>query len=224
MTTHTDGRDTRWVQHRADRRRDLVEHTLRAIRRHGAGVGMDVIASEAGTSKTVVYRHFGGRTGLYVAVVEAVDAFILADLHAATSGADPDDVTGLVGAMAGCYLQLVEGDPEIYRFVVTRPLVDGPVEEDPVHGLSDRIGEQLAGALAAQLSAAGRDPSPATTWGHGLVGFVRAAADRWLAQDPRPPREAVVADLVTLVRPALTPTTPPDPPTAPSTPPAEDPR
>ena len=50
-----DGRSTRWDQHRAARRRELVDATLRAIRQHGAGVGMDDIAAVAGTSKTVVY-------------------------------------------------------------------------------------------------------------------------------------------------------------------------
>src|SRR5262245_32752527 len=53
-----DGRDSRWEQHREERREALVDATIRAIRKHGATVGMDDIALEAGTSKTVVYRHF----------------------------------------------------------------------------------------------------------------------------------------------------------------------
>src|SRR5690606_21757924 len=108
----------------------------RAIRQHGAAVGMDGIAAAAATSKTVVYRHFGDRTGLYLAVVEAVDARILADLERATEGTDPSDVTALVAGMTEAYLTLVAKDPEIYRFVVNRPLVDGPVEDDPVSGLT----------------------------------------------------------------------------------------
>lgn len=209
MTTRTDGRDTRWAQHRQDRRRELVEHALRAIRRHGASVGMDVIAAEAGTSKTVVYRHFGGRSGLYVAVVEAVDAFILADLQAAMKGTDPDDVTGLVAAMVGAYLGLVERDPEIYRFVVTRPLVDGDLDDDPVAGLTDRIGEQVASVLAGHLARSGRDTGPAQTWGHGMVGFVRAAADHWLSSGRPRSRDDVVADVRALFGPAFDASLPP---------------
>lgn len=201
--TRTDGRDSRWAQHRADRRRELVEHTLRAIRRHGASVGLDVIAAEAGTSKTVIYRHFGGRSGLYVAVVEAVDAFILADLQAAMAGTDPEDVTGLVADMAGAYLGLVERDPEIYRFVVTRPLVDGPVTDDPVAGLTDRIAEQVTAALAAHLRRHGQDDVSAATWGHGLVGFIRAAADHWLTSGTPRDRADVVGDVTRLFGPAF---------------------
>ncbi|WP_109473974.1 TetR/AcrR family transcriptional regulator [Ornithinimicrobium cavernae] len=205
MTTQADGRDTRWVEHRAARRRELVEAALRAIRRHGPTVGMDDISAEAGTSKTVVYRHFGGRTGLYAAVVESVDQRILDSLGAATAGRDPatEDPLALVAPMVDAYLVLVEKDPEIYRFVVTRPLVDGPVEHDPVVGLADRIGEQVTRALEAHLRRQGRDTACAPTWGHGLVGFVRAAADQWLSTEMARPRSAVVADVTTLFAPAL---------------------
>ena len=56
MKMATDGRDARWAEHRVERRRELVESTLRAIRKYGAGVGMDEIAAEATTSKTVLYQ------------------------------------------------------------------------------------------------------------------------------------------------------------------------
>lgn len=208
MTPHADGRDTRWAQHRARRRRELVEAALRAIRRHGPGVGMDDISAEAGTSKTVVYRHFGDRTGLYSAVAEAVDQRILNSLREVTNDRTLEDPIALVEPMVDAYLSLVEKDPEIYRFVVTRPLLDGPVEHDPVAGLSDQIGAQIATELATHLSRQGRDTSPAQTWGHGLVGFVRAAADHWLNSDRARPRQEVVADVTALFGPALRGTNP----------------
>lgn len=211
MSSHSDGRDTRWAAHRAKRRRELVEAALRAIRHHGPAVGMDDISAAAATSKTVVYRHFGDRTGLYAAVVESVDQRILDSLGAATAGQDPvaDDPLGLIASMVDAFLLLVEKDPEIYRFVVTRPLVDSPVEDDPVAGLADRVGEQVARALEAHLRRQGRDPSCAATWGHGLIGFVRATADRWLATDLARPRSALVTDVTDLFAPALTGTQPP---------------
>src|SRR4051794_23207465 len=54
------------------RREQLVDATLAAVGRHGAGVGMEEIAAEAGTSKAVVYRHFTDRSELYVAVCARV--------------------------------------------------------------------------------------------------------------------------------------------------------
>lgn len=202
-----DGRDTRWAEHRLTRRAELVEATLRAVRRHGAGVGMDEIAQEAGTSKTVLYRHFGDKGGLYLAVAESVDRLILrdlgralgatsADLTAAALGQDP---RSLVAAAVDAYLALVERDPEVYRFVVTHPLLDRPVTDDPVTGLTARIADDVAGLLAATLQAAGRDAAGSATTAHGLVGLVRAAADHWIGSPAPQPREQLVRHLTLLV-------------------------
>ncbi len=178
-----------------------MEHALRAIRRHGAGVGMEEIAAQAGTSKTVIYRHFGDRAGLYQAVSKAVHAYILADLITALRLTDPADVGRLTADLAGAYLALIERDPEIYRFVMNPPTAE-PV--DPAAGLPALIGDRIEAAIAARLASRGQDPAAAATWGHGLVGFVRAAADRWMATDPRPPADEIVRHITTLFVPALT--------------------
>ena len=78
VRTPRDGRDSRWERHREERRAALVDATIRAIRTHGAGVGMDDIAAEAGTSKTVIYRHFDDKAGLYRAVAERIDGRVVA--------------------------------------------------------------------------------------------------------------------------------------------------
>ncbi len=202
-TPSADGRSTRWDQHRATRRRELVEATLRAIRRHGAGVGMDDIAAVAGTSKTVIYRHFTDRQGLYAAVCESVDALILRNLGeaTATSGDDPS-TTGvsprdLIAGAVDAYLTLVEKDPEVYRFVVTAPLLD-QTSGDPAATVTDHIAAQMAAVIAAALSSAGRSTTPAPVWGAGLVGMVRAAADQWLADSSAMSRRELTQHLTDL--------------------------
>lgn len=203
MTTIADGRDTRWAAHRIARRRELVEHALRAIRRQGAGIGMDEIAAQAGTSKTVIYRHFGDRAGLYVAVLEHVHAFIHRRLTAALAGSEPEELGDLVGDLADAYLTLVERDPEIYRFVLTRPADGTASRVDPLGGLPELIGDHVSAAIAGRLADRGQNPACASTWGHGLVGFVRAAADHWMAGEPRVPRSVIVAHISALFSPAL---------------------
>lgn len=181
-----DGRSTRWEEHRAQRRRELVEAALRAIRQHGATVGMDDIAAVAGTSKTVYYRHFTDRSGLYAAVSQSVDARILRDVTAVLGGSGGDLASvhspprDLVASAIDAYLQLVERDPEVYRFVVAAPLLDRAPDGDPASPVTSHIASQMSGLLAAALSAAGRDPSAARVWAAGLVGLVRAGADQWL--------------------------------------------
>ena len=198
-----DGRHTRWEEHRVQRRRDLVEATLRAIREHGHAVGMDDIAARAGTSKTVIYRHFGDRTGLWTAVVESVHAYILSNLDVplTLSPLTPDE---LVTQLADVYLSLVERDPEIYRFVVARPAADAT---DPVGSFTSRIGALVADSLRPHVRAAGLDDRTADTWGHGVIGFVWAVADAWLASGMQRPRPDIVADVASLVTPAFAPLT-----------------
>ena len=198
----TDGRDARWEQHRADRRRELVSHALRAIRVHGAQVGMDTIAARAGTSKTVIYRHFGDREGLYDAVVESVHGYIHAGLAAAFRLSDPADLGRLTADLADAYLALVERDPEIYRFVMTPPPQGADAVADPVRGLPGLIGEEISAAIETSLSASGVPAQAAQTWGHGLVGFIKATADHWMASSPRPPRDVVVAYIADFFAPA----------------------
>lgn len=207
-----DGRDARWEAHRLKRRRQLVEAALKAIQRHGAGVGMDEVAATAGTSKTVLYRHLGDRAGLYRAVVEAVDETILADLAAAQ--ASGDDVVSRIAAMVRSYLFMVERDPEIYRFVMTRPLETTEFDpNDPVGELTGRIGEQLTVVVRDHLVSVGRARDAdllSPVWAHGIVGLVRAAADHWLLTNgsgrprPEPSVDDVTRAVVALIRPALT--------------------
>lgn len=211
-----DGRDARWEAHRARRRRQLVEAALKAVRRHGAGVGMDEIAATAATSKTVLYRHLGDRAGLYRAVVAAVDERILEEISAAESTVGEHATVDRIAAMVRAYLSMVERDPEIYRFVMTRPLetAEGGAQ-DPVHQITDRIAGRVTETLRDHLAATGRDDAErlAPVWGAGIVGLVQSAAEHWLTgQGPaagpgqtRPLSTGDVTDAVlALISPALT--------------------
>lgn len=148
---------------------------------------MDDIAAAAGTSKTVFYRHFTDRSGLYAAVSASVDARILRDLGAAMGEGSPDlaradgNPRAVIAAAIESYLALVERDPEVYRFVVNAPLLDTPTGGDPALAVTSHIADQMTELIAAALTSVGRDTSAAPVWGVGVVGMVRAAADQWLA-------------------------------------------
>lgn len=197
-----DGRATRWEGHNAERRRSLVKAALKAIRRHGAGVGIEQIAAEAGTSKPVIYRHFGGRTGLYAAVLESVHDTITASLRVLFADAERLEPAVLVRELTDAYLALVEKDPEIYQFVVSRPAGEDPAL-DPVTSITGRIGDEVADAFRTWLRAHGMDPRPANTWGHGVVGFVWAVADKWITTGHQRPRADIVEFTARLFSPAF---------------------
>ena len=162
---------------------------------------MDEIAAEAATSKTVIYRHFGDRQGLYLAVCESVDTLLVGEikkivdsLHDST--ATPQQIRDITHAVIDGYLRIVEKDPEVYQFVVRRPQVHLPDGTDPVTGLTDRIAMSFAELLAALA------PEPATSaqfritaW--ALVGLVKESADRWLADPDQMARAELAQELAT---------------------------
>ena len=190
-----DRRDSRWDEHRRTRREELVSATLRAVGRHGPGVGMEEIAAEAGTSKTVVYRHFADRTELHAAVCARVAERLLSELRSAMgTGGSPRSV---IARAIDTYLAFCEADPDVYRFVVDTPeghnRAFGP---SPVDSLSGLVADQATAALTGALTAAGRDPAVARPWAHGLVGLVRASADWWLHAE-RPLLRTELADSLT---------------------------
>ncbi|WP_462417004.1 TetR family transcriptional regulator [Kytococcus sp. Marseille-QA3725] len=200
-----DGRTTRWDAHRARRRVELTQAALRAIRKQGPGIGMEEIATEAGTSRTVLYRHLGDRAGAWRAVIESVDAVVWGGMAAASerAGAQQNPRT-LIAAITESYLALVERDPSIYRFVVTRPLNDTD-GDDPVAGMSSRMGERLTPVMGHLLRAtAGTGAGTAVTdetartLAHGLVGFVRFICEDWVTREDRPPRQQLVHEVAEL--------------------------
>ncbi len=190
-----DRRDSRWDEHRRARRAQLVQATVAAISEHGSGVGMEEIAAAAGTSKTVVYRHFTDRGELHLAVCAQVAEKLLDALREAM--ASTDRPRQMVAAAVDTYLAFIEADPELYRFVVHSP-GDRATDADPIAGLSELVGDQAAALVALALTHAGRDTAAAEPWGHGLVGLVRSAADRWLSSPTPMPRAELAGHLTDL--------------------------
>ena len=192
MSTTTDGRSARWEVHRQQRRKELVESAIRTIRARGATVGMDELAADARTSKTVFYRHFTDRHGLYQAVADRVDELILRDIGTVLGantrgdglGALDLDPRALIRAAIGAYLTLVERDPEVYRFIVSAPIVGTEKTGNAAEAVATATGKisgQISELVAGALVDRGNDPAPASLWGQSLVGLVRAGADAWLA-------------------------------------------
>lgn len=175
VTAAPDGRSTRWAEHRRARRAELVSAAVRAISSAGPDVGMDEIAALAGTSKTVLYRHFSDKGELHLAVAQRVDERVSTALRAASAGAG--DFRSGLRSVIRTYLQLVTDDPNVYRFVTARTPASGA---DPVAGLSAAVSAELTRLIGRHLRAGGLPRAVSSVWAHGLVGLVRAGADHWL--------------------------------------------
>src|SRR3954466_9858403 len=68
LVKDSDGRASRWDQHRSERRAELGEPAVAAIDEHGPAASIAQIAESAGVSKPVLYRYFEDKDDLYRAV------------------------------------------------------------------------------------------------------------------------------------------------------------
>jgi AcrR family transcriptional regulator len=165
--------------HRCEQRRTaLVQAAIRAIRQHGPDVAMEDIATEAGVSKPILYRHFLDKGDLYMAVSETATQHLRTALVSGLeSEANPRTLLRLV---IETYLTFIEQEPELYRFVIRRSFTDRPLRQDPVTTNAALISGTLATIFRDRLRSLGLDPGGAETWAHAGVGMVQAAGDWWL--------------------------------------------
>jgi AcrR family transcriptional regulator len=187
-----DGRRQRWAAHRAARRAELIGAVIEAVREQGPGVDMDDIARVSGVAKPVFYRYFTDKADLYLAVGREVAERIVTDVTAAVDGAQGSP-RGMLAAGVDTFLRWVERDPDLYRFVLQRPVTASTVSD-----YSAVVGMHISRVTGDVLRAAGVDSGVAEPWGFAMVGAVRSAAERWLDQQSMS-REALAAYLTDLL-------------------------
>ncbi len=176
------------------RRRALLEAADRIILREGPDVSMASIATEAGISKPILYRHFGDKSGLYQALADRHVRVLVEDVHAAFLR--PGEMRDRARAAIDTYLATIAANRHLYGFLVHR----AGAEDTATHSAMSAIIRGLGGALADTLLAEERlrDPVRAHIWGHATVGLVQAAGEWWL-DHPDVARDTVVDNIVDLV-------------------------
>ena len=190
-----DGRASRWDEHRRQRRDELIDGVIAAVRAHGADVGMDQIAAVAGTSKAGVYRYFADKDDLNRCVGRCLAADVVGGIQAAVR-AETDDRTMLVAGV-NAYLSLLERDPQLYRFVVHQRGDSGSTEADGADYTS-MVDDLIVEIFTSRLGRLELDLAAARPWGTAVVGAVRAVGDWWLAH-PQIPRADVLDYLTALL-------------------------
>lgn len=176
----TDGRKRRWHQHKVERRNDLIDGTIEAIRRRGRYVSMDEIAAEIGVSKTVLYRYFVDKNDLTTAVMmRFAQTTLIPNMAAALSlNLDGFDLTREITRV---YVQTVANEPEPYRFV----MANSSASKSKVIADSERIiARMLAVMLRRRMKQEGLDLGGVEPWAYMIVGGVQLATHSWLL-DPR---------------------------------------
>src|SRR5947208_4124889 len=100
-----------------ERRAELLDAAARVIRSRGPDASMEAIAAEAGITKPILYRHFGDRAGLCLAVVDRALTGVMENMSKAFAKHPPG--SGLIAASIDAYLRFIDEDENLYRFLMT---------------------------------------------------------------------------------------------------------
>ena len=176
---------------REGRRRELLAAALRAIREHGADASMADIAAVAGITKPILYRHFGDRDGLIVAVADdfATELVARIDQALATGSSTEDRIRGALGA----YVDFIADDVELYDYLAQRTAVGS----DVYIAVVDRVAATIRRALE-DLAEPGVPDGAVVTWAYGIAGMAHLAGAQWVRAGGRS-RDDLVEQLVSLV-------------------------
>ncbi|WP_425577576.1 TetR/AcrR family transcriptional regulator [Nocardia callitridis] len=176
-TGRPDGRKRRWRQHKIDRREELVDGTLAAVRARGSGAGMDEIAAEIGVSKTVLYRYFSDKNDLVRATMQRfIETTLMPRVYGAIS-LDADEYQLTRSALAE-YVGTVDEDPEVYRFIMG----NGSNEQSSLAEFEKLFAEVVAAVITARAGEKGIETDGALLWSYVLVGGIQLATHWWTTE------------------------------------------
>ncbi|MEV0612251.1 TetR family transcriptional regulator [Nonomuraea sp. NPDC050404] len=183
-----------------DRRRALLDAADRVILAEGPGVSMAAIATAAGITKPVLYRHFGDKHGLYQALADRHVRTVIGQLRPAIAAAGAG-LRARAAAAIGVYLDLISANLNLYRFLFHRAGAEDSRVRSHMTSLVRSLGEELGGVLVAERVVP--DPVRAQVLGHAFVGMVQTTGDWWLDHQ-EVDRAQVVEGLVDVIAAALT--------------------
>jgi AcrR family transcriptional regulator len=105
-------------------KRNIVEVATAEFARKGyAGARVDAIAARTRTSKRMIYYYFGGKEGLYLAVLEAAYAGIRnAEATLDLAALPPEEA---LRTLIGFTFDYYEAHPEFVRLVMNENIMDG---------------------------------------------------------------------------------------------------
>jgi AcrR family transcriptional regulator len=187
----SDGRSTRWSEHREARRTELVAAAVAAIDDHGPSASIAQIATSAGVSKPVLYRYFTDKDDLYRAVGQwGAEQVMLGLVPALLADGSMRD---RIYRACDEYFGLLADHPQVFLL-----LIEHRSAGDPIADGKEQIATSLAKLMGDTLRTLGVDAAGAEPWAHGVVGLGLAVGEWWLRRDIMS-REAAAEYLATFL-------------------------
>jgi AcrR family transcriptional regulator len=180
-----------------ERREQLLQAAARAVEVHGASVRMEDIATEAGVTKPILYRHFGGKGGLYEALARRAATELMDRLSSEveTGQGNPRD---RIRRTVDAFLEAIEERPELYRFLLGRAAAERPAVSQTVGDFTYQLADRVTQIVEEEYERFGLRPRAPRVVSHAMIGAAQAVADWWLATGELS-RDDLVDALVTLL-------------------------
>lgn len=179
-----DGRATRWDRHKNERKHLILGAAIDAIKEFGRDVGVAQIAERAGLPRSVIYRVFKDREDLDEQIRAQIVADFMVDIQPVLRL--EGNVEDAIRRVVTTYVMWVIQYPQLHQFLgraaVPRSIDAGsPAVADSRY----EVAKYVSGLLETIVRAAGKEPGVADTMSFGLVGFVDASVNRWVAHKPQ---------------------------------------
>ncbi|RMI33466.1 TetR/AcrR family transcriptional regulator [Nocardia stercoris] len=182
--TKVDGRASRWDDHKADRREQILRAAVAAVGAHGPEVGVQEIAERAGVPRSVVYRLFKDRADLD----EHLRLRILDDLmaHLAPTLTPEGTVRDAIARAVDTYIGWIVANPQLHHFLGMGSASSPARGARSVTDTKTAIGVQIAEMLDSVFGKLGLQTEAAESLAFALVGMVDSSINRWLSRSRRP--------------------------------------
>lgn len=188
---HSDGRQTRWDEHKAERRRQILDAAVALIERGAPGDEVHVrqIADESGIGRSVIYRHFADRADLD----RAVQGHVLGQLRdrllaeVSLTGTIEQIILRIVSA----YVEWAADHPQLHRLAEREPAVPkggvGELELAVKALVDEVVSVILLGASVVGVELSEDDTQVLEPLIFGVVGMAFGTVRRWLWRPVREP-------------------------------------
>jgi AcrR family transcriptional regulator len=178
----------------AERRGQLIEIARGIFAERGYdGTSIEEVATRAAVSKPVVYEHFGGKEGLYAAVVDLEVHELLGGMATAlTTGAGREVLEATVSAL----LDYLESRPEGFRILARGTPRDSPGAT--FKSIMGDIATRVEGLLELGFERHGLEPQMAPMYAQMLIGMASQVGIWWLDTGGELDRRLVEAHLVNM--------------------------
>lgn len=176
----TDGRATRWDDHKMQRRDRILEAALEAVEDGGTDIGVQQIAERAQVPRSVVYRIFADRGDLDEQIRLRIIDVMMTELGPVLT--PHGTVHEAIELAVDTYLRWIVAHPRLHAFLGKGAPSRKSVGSRAVTGTKTAIGVQLGDLLAGILDRREVTSNLAEPLAFALVGLVDATVNRWLSQ------------------------------------------